>query len=297
VPSWKVKAATQRCFSAMPGGHHLNFFFQQHVTHGLPISDAKLDEVVEIAADHVRALDAWSAIPVADGRCFEFGAGWDLHVAQTLCCLGVNHQTVVDIRPLLHQRLVLDIRDRLAAHARDFPRRPPAASDDVEAYLGAAGIDYRAPCDARATGLPDGSIDFVTSTNTLEHIPVDEIRQILAECARILSRDGAMSFQIDYQDHYSYFDARVSAYNFLRFDDAAWRRYNPSLHFQNRLRHRDYLGLFADAGLDLVAEQVTAGSSDDEALIRALGPAAPFRDMAVSDLAVRGSRVVLKQRR
>jgi hypothetical protein len=105
-----------------------------------------------------------------------------------------------------------------------------------------------------------------------------------------------MSFQIDYQDHYSYFDDRISSYNFLRFDDRTWRRYNPSLHFQNRLRHRDYLDLFEGAGLDVVASELTPGTSADEALIRDLEPAAPFHDIATSDLAIRGSRLVLKKR-
>jgi hypothetical protein len=102
--------------------HHVNFVFQQHVTHGLPISDEKLDEVVEIAAHHVRVLGEWSDVAVGDGRFFDFGAGWDLHVAQTLYCLGVDRQTVVDIRSLLKERLVLDIRNR---HRLPRPVRCP----------------------------------------------------------------------------------------------------------------------------------------------------------------------------
>jgi hypothetical protein len=105
-----------------------------------------------------------------------------------------------------------------------------------------------------------------------------------------------MSFQIDYQDHYAYFDPSISPYNFLRFDERAWRRYNPSLHFQSRLRHHEYLELFGEAGLDVVAAQTTVGTPDDEDLVRELSPAAPFRAVPLADLAVRGSRVVLRKR-
>jgi predicted SAM-dependent methyltransferase len=143
--------------------------------------------------------------------------------------------------------------------------------------------------------MPAGSIDFITSTNTLEHVPIDEIREILAECHRILGDRGAMSFQVDYRDHLSYFDHTVSPYNFLRFDARTWLRYNPGLHYQNRLRHRDYLQLYADAGFEIVAEDTTEGTSEDEAMIRNLDLAAPFDGYSVSELAIQGASVVLRK--
>lgn len=295
MPGWKTKAALQRVLSSLPGGDRLNYLLQRRLTHGLPISDERLREVIAIAAHHVESLRVWSPIPISEGRFFEFGAGWDLHVAQTLYCLGVDRQIVIDIRSLLKPSLVVDVRDRLATGpGRSFLRTPPTA-DPMPAYLAATGIEYRAPCDARSTGLPSGSIDFITSTDTLEHIPVDDIRQILTECRRILSDDGAMSFQIDYRDHYSYFDQDVSAYNFLRYDTRAWRPYNSALHHQNRLRHRDYVELFSEAGFDVVAAEVITGTSDDEVMIRDLEPATPFRSFSLAELAVKGASLVLRK--
>src|SRR5439155_13415093 len=116
------------------------------------------------------------------------------------------------------------------------------------------GINYRAPGDARQTGLPARSLDCVTSSNTLEHIPRDDIRAILRECHRCLRDDGVMSFLIDYQDHYSYFDKKISGLNFLQYSDRTWMLYNPSLHYQNRLRHKDYLALFAETGWEVIEE-------------------------------------------
>ncbi len=102
-----------------------------------------------------------------------------------------------------------------------------------------------------------------------------------------------MSFQIDYMNHYSYFDPSISAYNFLRFDDRAWRRYNPSLHFQNRLRHTQHLALLDDAGSAVVEELPSLGDDADVELLRRLPLAPPFRGSALDDLAVRASRLVL----
>src|SRR5262249_3632127 len=114
------------------------------------------------------------------------------------------------------------------------------------------GIDYWAPCDARRTQLEAGSIDWITSTNTLEHIPLQDIHAILQECRRLLRDDGLMSCLIDYEDHYSYFDHSISGYNFLQYSDEAWAFFNPALYYQNRLRHRDYLDLFQSAGFEVV---------------------------------------------
>src|SRR5690606_7554709 len=120
--------------------------------------------------------------------------------------------------------------------------------------LEAANVEYRAPCDARATGLPAGSFDLVTSTSVLEHIPPADLPAVLAECRRLLRRDGVCSFQVDYKDHWCYFDRSISHHNFMRYTEREWRRYNPPLHYQNRLRHSDYVRLFEEAGFTVEAD-------------------------------------------
>ena len=52
------------------------------------------------------------------------------------------------------------------------------------------GVDYRAPADARATGMAEGTIDCAISVETLEHIPPADISAILKEIHRILRPDG-----------------------------------------------------------------------------------------------------------
>ena len=293
--NWKMKALLQGALSSLPHGHRLNYVLQR-ATRGLPQSDESLHEMVVLGRHHVDALRAHSPIPIADATFFEFGAGWDLGMPLILYCLGVGQQIVVDIRRLIAADLVRDVARRLARRPTPGFVRHPEAEAPLEDLLGDHGIDYRAPCDARRTGMPPGTVDFITSTNTLEHIPADDIHGILLECRRLLSPEGAMSFQIDYQDHYSYADASISAYNFLRYDERRWRWFNPALHHQNRLRHADYLTLFEGAGLEVIAEDLTPGSREDVDTIRALPPAPRFAGRPVDELAVRGSRVVLRPR-
>jgi hypothetical protein len=164
MPDWRLKALAQRAFSAAPEGHRLNELFQRHVTHGVPISDAKLAAGVGLARDHLERLAAHGVPDPGSGTFLEFGAGWDLHAAQVLWCLGVEHQVVVDVRPLARRDLVVGIARRLGDRAAELalPRVPPVGpDDDLTAALGAMGIDYRAPADARDTGLPAGSIEVV----------------------------------------------------------------------------------------------------------------------------------------
>ncbi|MDQ4133713.1 MAG: methyltransferase domain-containing protein [Actinomycetota bacterium] len=298
--NWKAKALLQQAFSVVPGGHHANFFFQQHITRRLPMSDAKLEEVLELAGHHASMLRSHSSMPFSEATFFEFGAGWDMAMPLALYCLGAERQTVVDIRPLRRAELVSDTVARLASRAEpagDHWRGPiRATGSSVEDVLAAHGITYRAPCDARDTGLPSGSVDFVTSTKTLEHIPGADIDAILHECHRLLRPDGVMSMHIDYQDHYSYFDRSISVYNFLRYGERQWRRYNPSLHFQNRLRHSEYVAMFEKAGFELLDEQRVDGTPDDLEAIASLPPATPFSIFDPADLAVRGARLVLRKR-
>jgi hypothetical protein len=77
----------------------------------------------------------------------------------------------------------------------------------------------------------------------------------MGECRRLLSAAGVMSLLIDYTDHYAYFDSTISLYNYLQYSDSTWAPFSPSLHYQNRLRHRDYVDLLGEAGFQLVEEQ------------------------------------------
>jgi SAM-dependent methyltransferase len=166
-------------------------------------------------------------------------------------------------------------------------RDPGGAIGSIAELETRFGIRYLAPCDARATALPESSVDFVTSTSTLEHIPAEDLVRLLAECRRLLRPDGAFSSRIDLSDHFTHFDRSLSPYNFLRYSDRAWRLANSSLLHQNRLRRPDYIGAFEAAGFEVVAEKPWR---PDAALPDDLAPR--FRSYDPADLAVVGLRIV-----
>jgi SAM-dependent methyltransferase len=295
---WRTKAAVQVAFSHLPRGEVLNYFCQRHVFKHLPVDDGTLTELAGTARRHVDNIEKHGSVPLAEGRFYEFGAGRDFIGPLVLWCHGVEQQLQIDIRRLARAELVADTVRRLSARPDAFPRvpAPPPEGADLDTLARTHGIDYRAPCDARSTGLPDASIDYVTSTSTLEHIPPDDIRQILRETRRILRPGGVASLWIDYQDHYSYSDPSISVYNYLQFEDRQWRLWSPSLQFQNRLRHAEHVRLLLDAGFEILDEDRVEGSPEDLAIIAGLPLAASFRGRDPEELAVRGAFLTVTPR-
>jgi SAM-dependent methyltransferase len=275
-----------------------HYAFQRYVTKSLPSSDEYFLSEYRAAERHVAAFERYASRPLPDATFYEFGAGFDLMIPLLFYALGVDCQFLVDIRPLVKPVLVNDVIGKFRRHrsSMNLRRIPVQTIDPRSDYLTAIretyGIDYRAPQDARRTSLADGSVDCVTSTNTLEHIAPDDIRQILRECHRVLRPGGVVSFRIDFQDHYSYFDRRISAYNFLRYSDRSWRLFNPPLHYQNRLRHRDYIEMLRSAGFAIREDHPGTGGADDMLRLRELPLDARFQGYSVEELAVTNAHLV-----
>jgi SAM-dependent methyltransferase len=294
---WLGKAALQKGMSALPRAENVNYLFQRHVSHSLPASEAGFRRKFDRAASHLDAYDEHGPPrDRAEAVFYEFGAGWDLAIPLAYWTLGVDRQVLVDIHPNLRFELVNRTIERLEKLADERLTRRPGAADvasaaDLEERF---GIAYVAPCDARATGFEAGSADFVSSTNTLEHIPAAELVPIFAESRRLLRPDGIMSSRIDLRDHYSYFDESLSPYNFLRYSDRAWRAFNSRLLYQNRLRRPDYLRAFGAAGFEIVEEVRSSGDEPALASLRELELAPRFRGYPFEELAVTALVVVAR---
>jgi SAM-dependent methyltransferase len=295
--NWKAKALLQRCLSRCPLGLQVNYLLQRYVQRSLPIDERAMREVAELAAAHLEALRDHLPKPPQQAVCVEIGAGTDLALPLLLYSQGVNRQITIDIAVLARRVLVNSAIASL--RSLDLPlRRPPAAMigrcENLRGALRAHyGIDYLAPRDARHTGLPSNSIDFIHSTSTMEHIPPADLRLILGECRRLLAPAGLVSLYIDYRDHYSYADRGISVYNFLQYSDAAWSRFNSSLQYQNRLRHPDYLELAGKCGFRILSERRVAPSDTDRRLLGRLELDARFRRYDCEDLAVQGAHLVM----
>jgi SAM-dependent methyltransferase len=271
---------------------------QDHLTGGLAVTEERIQRMRASAEQHWEAVT--QVLPDADPselHGYEFGAGWHLGVAVVLAAKGVGMQTLVDRRPLARPDLVrATIRAFATTDLGGTRLRGAEEAVDLDAALRSLGICYRAPCDARSTGLPDASVDFVTSTSTLEHIPECHLEELLGECHRILRPNGVLSALIDYGDHYAHVDPSITSVNFLTYGPAHWRLYSPPLHFQNRLRHGDHLALIEAAGFEIIAQHLTEGDEADLALVTSPRLHAAFRGRDVTDLTIREAHIRARKR-
>jgi|GEM_PF-3049166 len=206
---WHLKAILQSVFSHLPSGHHVNYLFQRHVTRSFPIDENSFQDIVTWSEPHIDAIRRHHPLPLSRLQFYEFGAGYHLILPLTYYAFGVERQTIVDINQLIRPELINEsiVKFRELDIALHLPRRPSRLVDErclIPSLKALYGIEYRAPCDARATGLPEGSVDCITSTSTLEHISPTDIQAILRECHRILRPDGMMTAMVDYLDHYSF---------------------------------------------------------------------------------------------
>ncbi len=301
---WQIKAALMDLFSVCPGGDRLRYWVQRNITKSLPRNERDFREKLGHAKSHLEALSGYANKAVSESQFYEFGTGWDLAIPFCLYALGVKSQILADISELARVELIDNTVEKLnrlngevsATHrdARPIPEKERGAW--IPFLERQYGIRYVAPCDARSTGLQAESVDCITSTDTLEHIPEVDIRLILRECRRILRKDGVLSFVIDYQDHYWYCDRRITPYNFLRYSADSWRWLNPPFHFQNRLRHKDYIRLAEEQGFVVVEDKHNPVLAEDLADLEKVDVAPPFKERYLpEELAIRRAHLVLRR--
>ena len=193
---------------------------------------------------------------------FEFGAGKSL-VQNLYLSNFVQKQCVVDLYPMLDFKLVNSECEQLLEIENLRSRIKIKNLKDLEHY----GIYYMAPYDSTKIHLSDKSIEACISTNTLEHIPKVDIILIFSELYKKLKDQGIVSLIIDYSDHYAHTDKNISLLNFLKFSHHQWKRYNHKIHFQNRLRHFEYIDIFEKIGFRTIKEDLFYAEKNIPSLI------------------------------
>jgi SAM-dependent methyltransferase len=297
--NFKFKNLLQQIFSVVPKGELLNYFFQVYITKSFPPDDATFVHKSNMALLHYRNFNEYNRIEKKTGNYYEFGAGATLSIPLIMSHLGFNVYCI-DIRKLIFPMLIRDSFKKLRVHHKMFPfdvkqtNIDGVKSSELPGFLKREfNLTYLAPMDARKTDFEDNFFDLISSTVVLEHIPQYDILAILNECYRILNTGGVLSLRIDYQDHYSYFDSSVSIYNFLQYTDKEWNKYNPSLHYQNRLRHSDYLELIAQTGFKIVKDVPRKPTHEHMQALGKVKLSEKFAHKHMDDLAVPGSEIVL----
>jgi SAM-dependent methyltransferase len=204
----------------------------------------------------------YSLLKPSDSTCLDFSTGTHLQNPIGLSLLGFKRIYTADIERIARVELIRDVIRKYRCHQGTLNRNYALAPDvgvtakNMTAELASCfRIWYLAPVAIQSIGLDEGSIDFVVSRSTLEHVPERAVADILRKCVRLLKVRGIAVLSIDYRDHWSFFDPDISVYNFLQYSPTEWRRLNPRIHYQNRLRHVDYRRMCLDAGFRLLEDE------------------------------------------
>lgn len=178
-------------------------------------------------------------------RLLEFGAGRNLgqNIFLSLTCKNL-YQTVVDLNQMINARLCFDAYREISSI---LGQNIEIETSNIEDFLIELRINYISPVDVAKYQSQD-KFDICVSKDTIEHIPLKDIDPIIKNIKNLLINDGLLISCVDYSDHYAHIDKNLSNLNFLRYSSIAWFFLNPPNHYQNRIRHIDYINILLNNG-------------------------------------------------
>jgi SAM-dependent methyltransferase len=293
---WILKAIIQKIISWLPASQKINFLFQKYVTKGVRLSDDYFSDKLGHAVDHITYFNKHKK---ADSfTVLELGSGWYPVVPISLFLAGAEQTTSMDISALMNAESIQQTISKFLRWHKDGKLK------DLEPFIKAnrwekleslegkpltktellKAIHLQLQVkDARATDFKEGTFDLICSNNTFEHIYPYILKDILKEFQRVLKPQGIMSHFVDMSDHFAHLDSSITIYNFLKYSKKQWVRIDNTVQPQNRLRHKDYLAMYADLGISIVDEKLRPGNVE-EVKTTSLHP--DFKDYALEEIAV-----------
>jgi len=290
---WKLKAHALATLSRAPGGWRL----YRWATNSRAARSPDVDEMLTRGLDVLGMIDEVGAS--VDGRdCLEVGTGWCPWVPLLLVLKGARTVLTIDVNEYLTLGSAIATTRRLIARADRAAAATARSTDDIRArlapalesrslaeWLSATGIDY-VVADIATLARPSATVDFVLSSNVLEHVPPDGLRAIHRESVRLLRPNGLAVHRFNPEDHFRQFDRSITGANFLQFSEQEWYWLGGSgLGYHNRLRCPEHRRLMVDAGLEIVWERTREDVAAREAIETGRLPVhEAFRHMSPKDL-------------
>jgi SAM-dependent methyltransferase len=257
--NWKLKSAIQRSCASLPAGQESLYYFLQRTLGSLRRPPDPLPMLSECAR-LVRLL-ADSGVEAQGARVMEVGTGRRLEMPIGFYLAGARSVITFDLHRYLKPELVMQSVAAIRANREtvtEYFGECEGLLDRLDLLCSTTNfselieltrIEYRAPADAAATGLPDGSIDIQMSYTVFEHIPGEILKAILMEANRILAPDGVALHHIDPSDHFSHEDPSISSINFLQFPRQQWDYYaDNQFAYHNRLRADEFSDIYEECG-------------------------------------------------
>lgn len=145
-------------------------------------------------------------------------------------------------------------------------------------------FEYLAPFNS--SDLDDNYIDIATSHLVLEHIPESDIYNVFSSLRPKIKSSGTCVNLVDHSDHFEHYDKSISRIEFLTWNEEKHARINYLIKDgENRLRHHEYIQIFADSGFEVIHEEKDVDQKTLET-VQSLDLAYPYSKMDAEQLAI-----------
>jgi SAM-dependent methyltransferase len=235
---WWLKMAAKGALTRLPVPYHVWRRFNVF-RHGTMDEGGYADRVVGTHLARAGKLEpGFTAL--------EVGPGDSLLAAVCACARGAGRTYLIDVEPLA----LRDVEPYRALARRLADRRLPAPDlegvGSLEEVLDRCGAVYLTAGVESLSQLPAGSVDISWSQAVLEHFRRSDVEPFVRELHRVHRPGTVSSHTIDLRDHLG------NALNNLRFSEQRWEGalLANSGFYTNRLRCREFLGLFERAGFE-----------------------------------------------
>ncbi|MDR2358239.1 MAG: hypothetical protein LBD87_00375 [Prevotellaceae bacterium] len=266
--NWKVKAFIQNFIALFPKSISYKLYFQVQRHFGGLKKPFNPIPHFNVGVEIIKKIKQYG-YDVNEKVFFEVGTGHVplLPVAFWLC--GAGKTITFDLNPYMRNEIVKDMlyfirteEDKIKdvfgnllyiERFNALLSKSKINKTNKNDIINLCRIEYFAPGDAAKTNLNNNSINYHISHTVYEHIPLNIIQNILREGNRIITNDGLFINCIDYKDHFFYMDKKISAINFLQYDENEWGKYAGNRYmYMNRARHDEFIALFKSVGHDFI---------------------------------------------
>lgn len=173
----------------------------------------------------------------------EIGPGDSLLSSLVAHAYGASQTYLVDMGPFakwdtgIFRELVDFLR------GMNLPVKNCSEVASTESFMAAFNVHYLTEGLASLSHIPTGSVDFLWSHATLEHVRRAEFCPLIVETRRIIKDDGICSHRVDLKDHLG------GSLNSLRFSELLWESdfFSKSGFYTNRFRFNEHLAIYEKA--------------------------------------------------
>lgn len=304
IKKWVLKALIQKTISYLPNSHRLNYWFQKHITKGVQLTDAYLEDRLIHFKNHIHFFHKYVGKKIAPDSTLELGTGWYPIIPICFFLTGAKKIYTIDISELCNEenlktslKKVVEYYDRgliqqyvsIQSDRYEQLKSLLESNANKKKILETLNITYLVE-DARKMSLENNSIEYITSNNTFEHIYPDILKDILIDFKRVLKDNGVMCHFTDMSDHFAHMDPTINIYHFLKFSEKEWNRIDNTIQPQNRWRIVHFRELFANLGLKILEEKNRPG---DLAALRSVKVHEEFSGISEEELAISHGYAVL----